>query len=135
MLNLILCFVLLFPHHPVIPSEAPQPRPKPRPIVKKVETKPFIVTAYTAGQESTGKLPGDKGYGVTASGRRAQEGITAACPPYLEFGTVLYIEGLGRRVCQDRGGAIKGRHIDVFMTSLGRARQFGRQVLDVRIFD
>ncbi|MBV2197433.1 hypothetical protein KQR56_09900 [Bacillus velezensis] len=38
----------------------------------------FKITAYTAGVESTGKRPGDEGYGITADGSMVQEGITVA---------------------------------------------------------
>lgn len=38
----------------------------------------FVITAYTAGKESTGKSPGDKDYGVTATGTTALAGRTIA---------------------------------------------------------
>lgn len=96
---------------------------------------PFEVTAYTAGAESTGKSVGDAGYGITASGLPVNEGITIACPPELSFGTRVEIEGTGERVCQDRGGAIKGRRIDVYMNDLSKASEFGRQQVSVKIIE
>jgi 3D (Asp-Asp-Asp) domain-containing protein len=99
----------------------------------KRETKIFEVTAYTAGHESTGKTPNDPLYGVTASGKKVQEGVTVACPPSMKFGTKLYIEGVGYRVCEDRGGAIKEGRLDVYMNSLKEALEFGRRKLKVRI--
>lgn len=106
---------------------------KPAPSTRSAGT--FEVTAYTAGPESTGKRPGDAGYGITASGKTVQEGVTAACPPDLSFGTVLRIEGIGERVCHDRGGAIKGKRLDVYMSSLSDAREFGRKRLEVEIIE
>lgn len=94
-------------------------------------TSTYEVTAYTAGPESTGKSAGDPAYGVTASGEPVQEGVTVACPPEMAFGTVLSIEGVGERVCTDRGGAIKGKRLDVYISSLSEAREFGRQILRV----
>jgi len=93
----------------------------------------FEVTFYTAGYESTGKNKGDKAYGITASGTTVQENKTAACPKSMEFGTKLYIEGLGYRVCEDRGGAIKDFRLDIYVESLEEALQLGRQTLLVKV--
>lgn len=87
----------------------------------------YEVTAYTAGPESTGKTPGHPAYGITASGARVREGVTAACPPELPFGTRVHIEGVGERVCLDRGGAIKGRRLDVYIADRSEALRFGRK--------
>lgn len=95
----------------------------------------YEVTAYTAGPESTGKHPGDKGYGVTTSGEHVREGITAACPPSLPFGTRLEIEGVGERVCEDRGGAIGQGRLDIYIAELKDAQAFGRQWLNVRVIE
>jgi 3D (Asp-Asp-Asp) domain-containing protein len=91
------------------------------------------ITAYTAGYESTQKQKGDKGYGITASGTYVEEGKTIACPPSLEFGTKLNIIGIGLRICEDRGGAIKDGHLDLYMDSLSEAISFGRKTLMVEI--
>lgn len=93
------------------------------------------MTAYTAGPESTGKAPGHPAYGITASGTRVREGVTAACPPEMPFGTRVHIEGVGERVCQDRGGAIKGRRLDVYIADRSEALRFGRQTLEVEILN
>jgi 3D (Asp-Asp-Asp) domain-containing protein len=112
----------------------------PEPVVEVVEApaperNTFEVTAYTAGYESTGKRPGDEGYGITASGEHVRENYTIACPPSLPFGQRLEIEGVGERVCTDRGGAIKEGRLDVYIAELEEARQFGRQWLNVRIIE
>lgn len=105
------------------------------PVVLNPEPQPqvFEVTAYTAGAESTGKTPDHPAYGITASGEHVRANYTAACPPDMAFGTRLDIEGVGERVCTDRGGAITAGHIDVYMSNLNDAMQFGRQRLEVRI--
>lgn len=91
------------------------------------------LTFYTSGYESTQKKKGDKGYGITASGTVATEGRTVACPPSMGFGTKLYIDGFGYRVCEDRGGAITEGHIDVYVNDVSKAKQLGRQTRRVSI--
>lgn len=84
------------------------------------------LTAYTAGYESTGKSPGDPEYGVTASGKYVKEQQTIAVDPsVIPIGTKVYIEGIGVRVAEDTGGAIIGNRIDVYMSDLSAAIQFG----------
>lgn len=51
--------------------------------------------------------------GITASGTKAEVGRTCAAPKNLPFGTRVYIEGVGYRTVEDRGGAIRGNKIDV----------------------
>ena len=95
----------------------------------------FDVTFYTAGYESTGKNAGDSGYGVTASGTIVKQGRTAACPKNIPFGTKLYIEGYGYRICEDRGSAINNSHkLDVYVDSLSEAKKLGRQKIYVKVF-
>jgi 3D (Asp-Asp-Asp) domain-containing protein len=110
----------------------------PEPVVEVVAEplwQTFEVTAYTAGPESTGKQPGDDGYGITASGDHVRENYTLACPPSMAFGTRLEIEGIGERVCADRGGAIKEGRLDIYIPKLKDALAFGRQWLNVRIME
>lgn len=73
----------------------------------------YKLTAYCPCYLCCGKYPDDPTYGMTASGEIAQEGITIAMDK-LPFGTKVYIENVGVRIVQDRGGAIKGNRIDIF---------------------
>lgn len=92
----------------------------------------FEVTAYTAGYESTGKRPSHPLYGITASGRQVEEGVTVAADwDILSPGSRIFIDGVGERIVQDRGGAIKGNKLDVYMPDLEDALIFGRQNLQV----
>lgn len=93
----------------------------------------FEVTAYTSNFESTGKTPNHPAYKITASGERVEDNVTVACPPSLEFGTELYIQDVGHRVCTDRGGKITEGKLDVYIADLKEALEFGRQFLRVKI--
>ncbi|MGV2887162.1 3D domain-containing protein [Paenibacillus taichungensis] len=97
----------------------------------------FEITAYTNGKESTGKVKGDKDYGKTASGAYTKEGVTvSADPKVFPMGTKIYIEGVGERIVQDTGGAIKGNKLDLFIEDLDEALEFGRKKnVRVRIID
>lgn len=85
-------------------------------------------SAYTAAADECGKSDG-----ITASGLKVKEGVTIACPPQFPFGTKIRIEGLGTRICEDRGGAIKGNHIDIYVETKKEAFSFGRQNLEAEV--
>lgn len=91
----------------------------------------YEITFYTNHQASTGKSYGDKGYGITSSGARTQEGVTIACPKNFEYGDRLYIETVGIRTCQDTGSAIKNQKLDVYVKTEAEAYRLGRKKLDV----
>lgn len=100
----------------------------------------MMATAYEAGPRSTGKRPGDKGYGITASGARAKRGTVAVDPRVIPLGTKLYVKSLtpgvpdyGYAIAQDTGGAIKGNRIDLFMNTVWECMQFGRRPVMVYI--
>lgn len=91
---------------------------------------PMNVTAYTSGPESTGKRPGDPGYGIARNQEKAGPG-TIAAPPTHAFGTRMYVPGYGWGTVRDRGGAIQGNHLDVWFEKVEEAKRWGRQQLDV----
>lgn len=94
-----------------------------------------VITAYTAGVESTGKSPGHPDYGKTASGTKVAEGRTIAMDKSIPFGTKVKIEGFGDQIfiVEDRGGAIVGNKIDLYMEHLSDAQNFGVQTREVTI--
>lgn len=93
----------------------------------------MLVTAYTAGPESTGKRPGHPSYGVTASGERVARGVVAA-DPRVPFGTRVWVPGYGFGVVLDRGGAVKGARLDVYVESVEEARSWGVRMLPIRFW-
>jgi 3D (Asp-Asp-Asp) domain-containing protein len=50
---------------------------------------------------------------MTAFGTPILYGETAACGPNIAYGTRVFIDGVGWRTCQDRGGAIDDDEVDV----------------------
>ncbi|HMM69150.1 MAG TPA: 3D domain-containing protein [Gudongella oleilytica] len=98
-------------------------------------------TAYDLSYASTGKRPGDRYYGITATGTRARPGTVAVDPRVIPLGTKLYIQSLdgtkdyGFAIAEDVGGAIKGEKIDLFFNSATDVRYFGRRDVKVYILD
>lgn len=66
----------------------------------------YNITGYDVCVQCCGSTDG-----ITASGTHAEVGRTVACNT-LPFGTVIYIDGIGERVVEDRGG-MRGNVIDV----------------------
>ena len=87
----------------------------------------FGPPVYTYGPQKGQR----KKVGVTASGTVARLGTVAADPKVYPFGTRLQIPGSGTGIVEDVGGAIKGRHIDVWMPSHETALRWGRRNLKV----
>jgi 3D (Asp-Asp-Asp) domain-containing protein len=68
----------------------------------------------------------------TATGTKPKEGTTIACDGnILKMGDIVYIESVGVRICQDRGGAIKGKRIDVYMDDHDIANKMGIRKVNV----
>jgi len=68
------------------------------------------------------------GSGITASGKPVAEGMIASDWRVLPKGTKVYImrgDTLVEKVVEDRGGAINGKIIDVYVPSHGQALQMG----------
>lgn len=95
-------------------------------------------TAYTADYASTGKNPGDYGFGITATGtvaRRNYGGYSsiAVDPRVIPLGTKMYVEGYGYAIAEDTGGAIKGNKIDLFFDSNSEVYNWGVRTVNVYI--
>ena len=139
MKKLISCVVIFFSFQ--CPAQAPADVVQVVIAEDETQTEPEIegewvlmnVSAYTAGYESTGKNPGDPGYGITTSGKPVKELHTLAAGPSIPFGTKIYIpEFMKTFVVEDRGGAITDRHLDIYMERLEDANEFGRK--DIYVF-
>jgi 3D (Asp-Asp-Asp) domain-containing protein len=72
---------------------------------------------------------------ITASGAPVAPGVTVATGKELPFGTELYIKGIGKRIVQDRGGAIGRGCIDIAVKTQAEAFRFGRRHVLVKILN
>lgn len=93
-------------------------------------------TAYCSCAKCCGEWANQRPGGVvyTADGSVAQVGVTIAADwDVFPAGTVLYIDGLGERIVQDKGGAINGYDVDVYFDDHQEALQFGRQHLQAYV--
>jgi 3D (Asp-Asp-Asp) domain-containing protein len=95
----------------------------------------MMVTAYCPCT----KCCGENASGITASGKLVTDnnGQFVAADPSLSFGTKLIIPGYASGAVEvlDRGGAIRGNHIDVFFPTHEEALKWGRKMLDVVVVD
>lgn len=87
----------------------------------------YKITAYCSCSKCCGKSTGR-----TASGTQATAGRTVAAPAKFAFGTKLNIGGHIYTV-EDRGGAITGNKIDIYVSSHSAALQWGVKYLPVSV--
>jgi 3D (Asp-Asp-Asp) domain-containing protein len=90
------------------------------------------VTAYCPCPKCCGK----QSHGITASGLpiTTDNGRFAAAPAQYTFGTKLIVPGYndGKAIAVlDRGGAIKGNHLDLFFPTHEEALKWGRKWIPV----
>lgn len=103
-----------------------KPKTQPASVLQGAEADLYLITGYAVGDRNT---PGE----VTADGRKVRPGITAACR--LPLGTMVYIEGIGARVCEDQGfgPAEVEKWIDVAFETPEEAMEFGKRWMGVVI--
>jgi len=102
-------------------ARLPQVQRTARPATK--ETSLWRVSAYCPCARCCGKFSD----GITASGTRADHPLVAA-PPEIPFGTWMQIPGYADGAwvqVEDRGGAIKGRKLDLLFTTHSDALEWG----------
>jgi 3D (Asp-Asp-Asp) domain-containing protein len=79
-----------------------------------------LTTAYCQGE-------------ITAEGLPPIPRWTVAADRSLPIGTLVHVEGLGSRRVEDRGSAIKGHRLDIYMPDCRAARRWGVQQRSVAI--
>ena len=89
----------------------------------------YKITAYCPCSKCCGKTNG-----MTASGTKATAGRTVAASSKFAFGTKLNIGGHIYTV-EDRGGAVKGNKIDIFVNTHAEALAWGVRYLTVSVVE
>jgi 3D (Asp-Asp-Asp) domain-containing protein len=69
--------------------------------------------------------------GITASGAPVGPSTIAVDPSVIPLGSHLYILGVGYRIAQDTGGAIKGRRLDIWAPTYGQCASWGVESVQV----
>ena len=92
-------------------------------VIRFKEALDVVATAYTY-----------TGYN-TSSGTVPAYGTVAVDPSVIPMGTRLYIEGYGYATALDRGSAIRGNRIDVFLESENEAYSWGVKRVRIYILD
>ncbi len=87
----------------------------------------YKITAYCSCAKCCGKTNG-----ITASGKKATAGRTIAASSKFALGTKLNING-HTYIVEDRGGAIKGNKIDIYVNSHAEALAWGVRYLPVTL--
>lgn len=128
-----------------VPESIPEIVPE-EPVTYPIDREPdnlwslgeFKITAYCpcekcCGYWATVRPTDENGEPIvyTASGKIAVQGVSvAADTSILPFGTVLVIDGHEYTV-QDRGGMVKGNHVDIYFDSHEAAKEWGTQYMEI----
>jgi uncharacterized protein YabE (DUF348 family) len=125
------------------------------PTKKVVSVGTKIVTASVSrGENSSSSSTGESEFYVTATAYTAYcngcTGVTtsglnlkanpdlkviAVDPNVIPLGSKVWVEGYGYAVAGDTGGAIKGKKIDLFMSSKSKAYDFGRKKVRIKVLN
>lgn len=118
---------------PTEPKDAPMPEPTPTPTTVTESTyieETYTITAYARGD---GYTPLNQ---KTASGTEPTAGRTVACSKEVPFGTRFYIPELGTTyICEDRGGMVRGKHLDIYFDTVAEVDAFGTRKMKVVVLD
>lgn len=123
----------LIKHQTTVVQQATPPAQKPVSRGEQYELRKAVITFYCPCIKCNGNT-----HRITASGAKLQEGVTIAMPKEFEFGTKVFIPGVGYRVNHDTGSAIKTHgdtiKIDVYVSTHAEALKLGKYKTTVKIF-
>ncbi|PLT31878.1 3D domain-containing protein [Peribacillus deserti] len=116
---------------PAVKTAKAVSKAKPAPKAKAPAYKEITVTA-TAYTASCGGCSG-----ITATGLNLKKNPNAKAisvdPRIIPLGSKVYVPGYGYAVAADKGSAVKGKKIDVFISSKSKAIQWGRKTVKIKV--
>lgn len=124
------------------PAQAPVMQSTPTPQKEEGESSGnwmnFVITAYTNHPSENGGTYGGKvltksGHDITNTIHHNGQRIIAVDPSVIPLGSTVEIEGYGRFIAIDTGGAIKGNRIDILVGSASEMNSIGKRGAKVRI--
>ncbi|MEH6947916.1 3D domain-containing protein [Peribacillus sp. Hz7] len=97
---------------------------------KSYKTYTVKATAYTANCKNCS--------GITATGLNLKKNPNVKAisvdPKLIPLGSKVYVEGYGTAIAADTGGAIKGKKIDVFISSKSKALNWGVKTVKIKVY-
>lgn len=124
-----------------IATTSPTPDEKTKKLVKKtvLTTKSNTTETASGSGRSLGSFTATAYclQGRTANGMGVRRGLIAADPRVLRLGSRINLGAgsySGSYLVADTGGSIKGRRLDIWMSSCSEARRFGRRTVTVSLF-
>lgn len=123
------------------PKQEVQEQPKPQEEAPQNEGGGYSMTveatAYTNHPSENGSYDGrvltKTGYDITDTIYYNGMRIIATDPNVIPTGSIVDIEGYGKAIALDTGGAIQGNRIDYLVGSDQEATNFGRRNVNVKI--
>ncbi|CAH0345239.1 3D domain-containing protein [Bacillus sp. CECT 9360] len=99
---------------------------------KKAAYKTITVkaTAYTASCKGCS--------GITSTGINLKKNpnakVISVDPKVIPLGSKVYVEGYGEAIAGDKGSAVRGNKIDVFISNKSKAIQWGVKTVKVKVY-
>ncbi|WP_053365823.1 3D domain-containing protein [Bacillus sp. FJAT-27245] len=113
-------------------TAAPAKKPAAKPAAAQGRYKEITVkaTAYTASCKSCS--------GITSTGINLKKNpnakVISVDPKLIPLGTKVYVPGYGEAIAGDKGSAVRGNKIDVFIPDRQKALQWGVKTVKIKVY-
>lgn len=111
-------------------AAAKKPVAKPAASTRRYKEITVKATAYTATCKGCS--------GITATGINLKKNpnakVISVDPKLIPLGTKVYVPGYGEAIAGDRGSAMRGNKIDVFIPDRKKALQWGTKTVKIKVY-